>query len=486
MSSVTTRRLNTISTTITTPAAAGTGMGSVILAAVAAVGAAAVVLQLGGCASTDVASSDAPVVAEDTSWNSPNYREGWYFDDAPATEVAGATVESASYASVEPVVTVETTASVVATSVADSSAVRTSLFPEFSTVGASVEVSSGDVNLTQVSFAAEGSDFDPDLSPDGNWLVFASTQHQEQSDLYRKSVDGRVVTQLTSDAAQDVMPEISPDGRRVAFASDRHGNWDVFVMSAEGGPVTQITFDDAQELHPTWSPDGEHLCYCRFNDRTGQWELWTLSVDKPTSCSFVCEGMFPRWSPETGRDRILFQRSRKRGERLYGVWTIDLVDGDGVNPTEIVAAGDAAIMHPTWSPDGSRIAYTTVSDPSVSADGMPVECDIWSIAADGTGRVALTAGGFRNLRPCWGADERVYFVSNRGGHDVIWAVSTREPSFSDPAAVATVPVATPATPVVTVSDDHGSHGDAHGDVHGDPHAPTSTVAGAGGHEDDEH
>ena len=165
MSSVTTRRLSTISTTITTPAAAGTGMGSVILAAVAAVGAAAVVLQLGGCATGHDASTGTPVVAEDASWNSPNYREGWYFDDAPTTEVAAANVEHAAYETVEPVVTVETTAAVVATSVADSSAVRTSLFPEFSTVGASAEVSSGDVNLTQVSFAAEGSDFDPDLSP---------------------------------------------------------------------------------------------------------------------------------------------------------------------------------------------------------------------------------------------------------------------------------------------------------------------------------
>ena len=94
-----------------------------------------------------------------------------------------------------------------------------------------------------------------------------------------------------------------------------------------------------------------------------------------------------------------------------------------MNPTEIVAAGDAAIMHPSWSPDGSRIAYTVVSDPSVGVDGMPVESDIWTIGYDGTGRMALTSGGYRNLRPNWGSDDRVYFMSNRGGLDVIWAVS---------------------------------------------------------------
>ena len=268
------------------------------------------------------------------------------------------------------------------------------------------------------------------------------------------------------------MPEVSPDGSRVAFASDRHGNWDVFVMSTDGGPITQITFDGAQELHPTWSPDGEHLCYCRFNDRTGQWELWTLAVDRPSARSFVCEGMFPRWSPDQSHDRILFQKSRKRGERLYGVWTIDLVDGDGINPTEIVAAGDAAIMHPTWSPDGSRIAYTTVADPSVSADGMPVECDIWSIAADGSGRIALTSGGFRNLRPNWGPDGRVYFVSNRGGHDVIWAVSGST-HRSMPAAVAS------SMPADQAGNENPQDFD---DQTQDP-GPTSAVAGAGGYDD---
>lgn len=471
------RRLATLSTTVAAPASAGTGVGSVILAAVAAVGAATVVLQLGGCA-TGTESTDpvAAAASEDasTAWNSPNYREGWYADPVEVADADEVEVDESPYdADAE---TVADAAEVeYAGGIVDATAVRTSLFPEFATVAVGEDVYSGDENLTQISFATEGSDFDPDLAPDGSWMVFASTQHHEQADLYRKSVDGRVVTQLTNDPSQDVMPEVSPDGSRVAFASDRHGNWDVFVMSTDGGPITQITFDNAQELHPTWAPDGEHLCYCRFNDRTGQWELWTLAVDRPSARSFVCEGMFPRWSPDQSRDRILFQKSRKRGERLYGVWTIDLVDGDGVNPTEIVAAGDAAIMHPTWSPDGTRIAYTTVADPSVSADGMPVECDIWSIAADGSGRIALTSGGFRNLRPNWGPDGRVYFVSNRGGHDVIWAVSGsthRSMPASTPSAVATSMPADDA--------DADSYDEAP-----DP-APASAVAGAGSYDDSEH
>lgn len=379
------------------------GWRSVIAAACATAAAVFVVLQLGGCSCP--ASCDTCVA-------SPYAADGTFTND----EVAG-TVR------LEPTML----------STADPVATRTSVFGDVtytSAVARATGDTGADTNLTQVSFAVEGVDFDPDLSPDGEWMVFASTQHHEQPDLYRKSVGGQVVTQLTSDASQDAMPEISPDGGRIAFASNRNGNWDVFVMDAKGGPITQITFDQAEEIHPTWSPDGEKLCYCRHNKGNDRWELWTLEVQRPSVRSFVCEGLFPRWSPDEDRDRILFQRSRKRGERLYGIWTIDLVDGDGLNPTEIVAAGRSATMHPTWSASGDRIAYTRVVEPSFRVEGMPVWSDICTIGVDGSAQTTLAAGGFRNLRPTWGSDDRVFFMSNRSGQNVIWSVSAGAPVSS--------------------------------------------------------
>ncbi|MCP4939842.1 MAG: TolB family protein [Phycisphaeraceae bacterium] len=434
---------------------ASRGVGSLVLSAIAAIGTAVFAMQLGGCA-TEKATGDGDLVATNTpesaadsesgvAWASPTYRDGWYEDtsdagwDAPATPAVKTVAFTSNAAATSGWVEADAPntrgdqVAFTATNrpVADATAVRMSMFADFGGTAPEGEWTGGEGNLFQVSFAAEGADFDPDVSSDGDWIIFASTQHREDADIYRKTIDGRVVTQLTSDPAQDVMPEIAPDGRKVVFTSDRNGNWDVFVMSVDGGPATQITFDDAHELHPTWSPDGSRLCYCRFNDRTARWELWTVSLERPGVRTFVCEGMFPRWSPDASTDRILFQRARKRGSQLYGVWTIDLTEAGGINPTEVVAAGDAAIMHPTWSPDGKRIAFTSVDRPEVSEDGMPVESDIWVIDADGMGRTALTSGGFRNMRPTWAADGRVYFTSNRGGLDVIWAVSGNAPGVFD-------------------------------------------------------
>lgn len=279
-----------------------------------------------------------------------------------------------------------------------------------------------DGNVSQVSFASEGGDFAPVLDKNAEFIVFASTQHRPTFDLYRKSVDGRAVTLLTDDPSDDMMPSLSPDGTRLAFASNRNGNWDVFTMPVAGGPATQVTSDSDDETHPTWAPDGHRLALSRRNARAGTWEIWIVDADNPGVRTFVCEGFQPRWSPEAGRDRLLFQRARQRGSRLYGLWTIDLVAGEGRNPTEVVSARNAAVVQPTWSPDGARIAFATVVDPDDEGE-WPAQSDLWIVHADGSGRTALTGNAFRNMQPNWATDGRIYFTSNRSGVENIWAMS---------------------------------------------------------------
>ena len=130
----------------------------------------------------------------------------------------------------------------------------------------------------------------------------------------------------------------------------------------------------------------------------------------------------PRWAPVEASDKLLFQRARQRGSRLYGVWTVDIVQGEGRNPTEVLSARNAAILQPNWSPDGTRIVFTTVNNPE---DGIewPERADIWVINADGTNRTGLTRDQFRNMQPVWSANGRIYFVSNRSGVENIWALS---------------------------------------------------------------
>jgi TolB protein len=134
-------------------------------------------------------------------------------------------------------------------------------------------------------------------------------------------------------------------------------------------------------------------------------------------------GLFPRWSPRKDLDRIAYQRPRQRGSRWFSLWTLDLVDGEGRRPTEVAVSPLAAIVTPCWSPDGRRLAFATVVEPSRQAGGSPVgRQDVWTVDADGTNRQRLTDGSGSNLMPFWGADGRVYFVSDRDGHECVWSV----------------------------------------------------------------
>lgn len=299
------------------------------------------------------------------------------------------------------------------------------IFGELSgTNGASSSSDDFSENLRQITFAQIGSDFHPDISRDGKWIVFASTQHSQTSDLYIKPVGSKAVTRLTNDPGQDVMPAFSPDGRRVAFASNRNGSWDLYVMSTGGGQPIQLTADSGHELHPTWSPDGRHLAFCRLNPASNKWELWVVDSMNPGVARFIGHGLFPRWSP-TG-DTIAFQRSRDRGDRFFAIWTIDFVEGEAINPTEIASSPVAAFINPTWSPDGRRLAFAAVPNPhggmGSSPDARPHASDIWMVELDGSGRSRLTGGNFVNLMPVWAPDWRLYFVSDRGGNDNIWSL----------------------------------------------------------------
>ena len=287
-------------------------------------------------------------------------------------------------------------------------------------------------NLSQITHVTEGACFDPDVARNGSLMVYASTQHRLTSDIFVKSTNGRTPTQLTSDPADDLMPAISPDGRHVCFASNRSGNWDIWMTSVDGSPAVQITFDAEPELHPTWSPDGRRLAFCRLGSQSGRWEIWVTSVEQPGAPQFLTYGRFPSWNPDPSRSKIVFQRARERGSRLFSIWTIDYLGGEAMHPTEIVSAANAALIHPVWSPDGGRIAFVAILDPEQQPTERPGTADVWAVRLDGTGKTNLTNGESLNLYPAWGADGSIYFLSDRSGNDNIWAVATNRLDLSSP------------------------------------------------------
>ncbi len=279
----------------------------------------------------------------------------------------------------------------------------------------------GDNGFQQHTFSDEGFDADVAVDPTGKFLVYASTRHGERPAIYLQKTNGVTVTQITGGFADDAYPTFSPDGKTVAFCSNRTGSWQVYVMDADGRNVVQVTSSAGQSIKPTFSPDGKKVAYCSIGGRSGQWELWVANLESGEK-RMIGYGLFPAWSPEKGVERIAFQRARQRGSRWFSIWTLDLVDGEARRITEVVASTNAAAVSPSWSPDGKKLSFATVVDPT-SGKGKSQQ-DIWTINADGTNRQRITDGSGASVAPYWSADNRVYFVSNRGGTEAIWSSRT--------------------------------------------------------------
>lgn len=297
------------------------------------------------------------------------------------------------------------------------------VFGEFDGIERAAPLSSASAGFQQHTFVDEGYDSDVTVDPAGQWIAFASTRHAENTDIYLQKVDGLSVTQLTSDPADDAFPAFSRDGTRIAFCSTRAGNWDLYVMEADGRDVVQVTSGPMQDMHPSFSPDGTRLAYCSLGYRSDQWELWIVNLATQER-KMIGTGLFPVWSPDKSKDQIAFQRARQRGSRWFSLWTLDLVDGEARHLTEVAVSSNAAIVSPSWSPDGKHLTFATIVEPARTAGGKPQgQQDIWMINADGANRRRLTDGSGTNLEPHWSADNRIYFISDRGGCEAVWSVA---------------------------------------------------------------
>lgn len=272
-------------------------------------------------------------------------------------------------------------------------------------------------NVTQHTFSTIGRDFDPDLSPSGEILAYASTSHSDHPDVFLKAVDGFAITQLTADPADDVQPRFSPDGERVLFCSNRSGNWDIWLVKRDGTGLTQVTNDRADEIAPCWSPDGQRVAFSVWGSRSQQWEIWSLSLDRPGVRRFLAYGLFPAWSPDG--QRLAFQRSRQRGTRWFSVWVVDITGQEARYPTEVAAGDQYACIAPRWSPNGRVIVYSTVPRDAAGAETV---ADLWTVDTFSGVRQKLSDGGAPAFNPAFSAGGRVYFVSTLGGSENIWSV----------------------------------------------------------------
>lgn len=95
--------------------------------------------------------------------------------------------------------------------------------------------------------------YDPDWSPDGRRIAFASTRDGDR-EIYIMAVDDRAtLRRLTFHNAADLRPAWSPDGRRIAFISERDGS-DLYALDVSSGGIQRLTFGMGVSTGFAWRP----------------------------------------------------------------------------------------------------------------------------------------------------------------------------------------------------------------------------------------
>jgi Tol biopolymer transport system component len=114
----------------------------------------------------------------------------------------------------------------------------------------------------------------PSVSPDGQYVMFASNRSAGNLDLWRVGIDGSNPTLWASTPAVDAGPDFSPDGTRLVFASNRDGDLDLYLIEAglpesASNPAVNLTATPTQERVPSWSPDGTRIVFWSYPSGAG-------------------------------------------------------------------------------------------------------------------------------------------------------------------------------------------------------------------------
>ncbi len=259
--------------------------------------------------------------------------------------------------------------------------------------------------------AAPLMDLHPAFSPDGQSLAYSAIRNGSFEILIKPLAPGSREVQVTADGAQNMQPTWSPDGKQLAYhARQRGGIWvvpalggiaqqvvdfgadpawspdgkwiafqsespvdinqtafaaippsHIWVVAAEGGTPRQLT-DKEYPLGghgaPAWSPDGQRLAFVSYLQ--GYSEIWTMTNEGKSLQRFA-SGPVSYYDPAFSADgHFIFLTS---GGGNFQLWRKRIASDTGQplgEPEEVANTGAALARYLTVSPDGKRIAYSSL------------------------------------------------------------------------------------------------------------------------------
>ena len=163
----------------------------------------------------------------------------------------------------------------------------------------------------------------PDMSPDGNQIVFSAIDKEGKSDLYIHDLLDGSFRRLTDDYYEDIHPDWHPSEERILFSSDRceegiNGKHALYVIDAESGEISSLTNGRQDDSDPRWLSDGEGFLFS--SDREGTYDIFLMRDGEIMRQTNVLGGAFQPWPCGNGTSFLM----AAYGDGLYRIYKVPM------------------------------------------------------------------------------------------------------------------------------------------------------------------
>lgn len=169
-------------------------------------------------------------------------------------------------------------------------------------------------------------------------------------------------TNPSSSPSSSASPKpISDESEKIAFMSNKSGFWDIYIMNNDGTNQQKLTKDDMKDPYPySVSPDGKKVAY--ISDRTGNSDLWVMDLNTKNTIQVTDTESADEGSPTWSSDSQSIAFHSNNGGSFYKILQVSypLNDKGKNNFQPLIAESDINSLHPSFSPNGSKLLYALV------------------------------------------------------------------------------------------------------------------------------